>query len=74
MRLPNTSAGEVIAVLAVIGVLTLGGAMVFYSVPDKNHDYMNFILGALAGAITVSGGARINAASQGGKIEGDPKP
>lgn len=44
-----------LAILAMIGMVGIGGALIFEAVPASNHDYFLIILGALAGALTASG-------------------
>ncbi len=49
-------------VLAAVALVLLGAlalVMVFWPVPNSNHDYMLILLGALAGALTVQGGSKI---------------
>ena len=50
---------EVLAGIALIILGFLSVVMTFEVVPAANHDYMLIMLGALAGALTVSGGQKI---------------
>lgn len=50
-ELPSSS--TILAGLALGFLGLLAGFMVFQKVPTENHDFIVFILGALAGAITV---------------------
>lgn len=54
------SAQVILAGLALIFMGALALLLVFKPVPQPNHDYLIFILGALAGAITMSGAAKID--------------
>ncbi|HKT54738.1 MAG TPA: hypothetical protein VJP88_09820 [Caulobacteraceae bacterium] len=43
--------------LAILGALAI--ALVFRTVPASNHDYLVFILGTVAGAVSTSAGVKI---------------
>lgn len=49
------SSQAVLSVLAMLGLLGLAFIMSTVETPHGNHDFLVFILGALAGAITSSG-------------------
>ncbi len=54
------------ALLAGIALVMLGllaGCMVFVAVPQGNQQLVTFALGALAGALTVSGAAKVGASA-----------
>jgi len=55
--LPSAQAFLAGAALFIMGALAL--IMAFHPVPQINHDYLIFILGGLAGALTVGGGAKL---------------
>lgn len=60
MTPPATPTGQ--TALAMVALLIMGAialAMVFTAVPPPNHDYMLIMLGALAGALTVTGGQKL---------------
>lgn len=50
---------EVLAGLALLILGCLGGAMMVLPIPSSNATSLTFILGALAGALTVTGGNKI---------------
>lgn len=63
------------SVLAGIAMLILGGLsflMVFFAVPAANHDFLVFILGALSGALTVGGAAKIASSGPNTTINAPP--
>lgn len=57
MTTPSSQAFLAGAALLIMGVL--GGVMMFVPIPSGNATSVTFILGALAGALTVSGGSKI---------------
>lgn len=59
------------AALAFLGALAV--MMSWHKVPSENHDFIVFILGTLAGAITV-GGANKMASTKSGDVTVNPTP
>jgi hypothetical protein len=55
----HCNAQTIVAGIALVGVIVLSILFVIHPVPEQNHDYLVFTLGALAGAITVAGGSRM---------------
>ena len=55
----HPTAQECLAGIAVIIMGVLAGFMAFSVVPPQNHDYILIILGALGGAMGVTGGAKV---------------
>lgn len=53
------SAQAVLAGLAIVGLGVLGTLMVFMPVPGSNTTLLATIVGAMAGALTVSAGGKI---------------
>ena len=59
MKAPIPSAQAFLAGAALLIMGALGGVMLFQPIPQANATAMTFILGALAGALTVGGGNKI---------------
>lgn len=53
------SSQAVLAGMAMVILGTLSCIMAWHEVPQANHDYLVFILGALSGALTVGGASKI---------------
>ena len=53
------SAQSALAGIALVILGVLGGCMVFTTIPAQNSTLLGMIVGALAGALTVSGGQKI---------------
>jgi len=58
--------------IALIFLGVLGGMMLFVPIPQSNEQSVTFILGALAGAITMAGGNKITKAVGGGNATSGP--
>jgi hypothetical protein len=69
MTPPSSQAVLAGAALVILG--GLAGAMLFVPIPAGNAGPMNFVLGALAGALTVSGGRTIVSALATNAAPGD---
>lgn len=54
----NISPQSFLAACAMTFIGGMGLLMCFHTVPASNHDFIVFILGALSGAITVTGAAK----------------
>ena len=63
---------QIIAGLALIGLIILGHVLIFQQLPQNNATILATIVGALAGAVTVSAGKKaadkINSTGPGGTI------
>jgi xanthosine utilization system XapX-like protein len=57
MNMPNSQTILAAGALLILGALA--GAMMLLPIPAPNATSLTFILGALAGALTVSGGSKI---------------
>jgi outer membrane lipoprotein SlyB len=57
MNAPQAQTVLAAAAMAILGVLA--GLMMFFSVPAPNATSLTFILGAIAGALSVGGGSKI---------------
>ena len=70
---PGSEAVLAFIALALMGVM--GIMLIFHAVPDSNQQLVTFILGALAGAVTMAGGKKIadkvmgNATATAGAVE-----
>lgn len=53
------NAQTVLAAAALLIMGVLAGLMMFFPIPQANGTPMTFILGAIAGAITVGGGSKL---------------
>ncbi len=57
MQFPSSQAFLAAAALLIMGIL--GGIMMFYPIPPVNATSVTFILGALAGALTVGPAGKV---------------
>jgi hypothetical protein len=58
------SNGQFILAAVALGILgALAVALVFRTVPQANHDYLVFILGTVAGAVSTSAGMKLGASA-----------
>jgi hypothetical protein len=56
--MPHPTAQELLAGLALLFMGSIGMGLLFTVAPKENHDYLLIILGALGGAMGVTGGAK----------------
>jgi len=55
----DVNAQTVLAGIALILMGILAGALIFYPVPQDNQQLVTFALGAISGALTVGGSAKV---------------
>lgn len=60
--MPDSNGPFILAALAlgIMGALAI--ALVFWTVPASNHDYLVFILGTIAGAVSTGAGVKLGQA------------
>lgn len=54
---PNLQAG--LAVVALLALALLGGALIVHAVPEPNRELLATIVGAIAGALTMGGAMKL---------------
>ena len=55
-----------LSAVALVFLGVLGGMMLFFPIPKDNAQSVTFVLGALAGAVTMAGGTKVAKALGGG--------
>lgn len=56
MKMPEIDAHTFLSGLAMIFLGVLAGCLLFFPIPDHNHDAVTYVLGVFSGVVT-SGGA-----------------
>jgi outer membrane lipoprotein SlyB len=77
--MPSVTAQEILAGVALVIMGAISGALIIHAVPQGNMQLITFALGAISGALTVSGGSKIadkltTSTGPGATIQADAPP